>query len=65
MYFRNLTAVAALPLQQHAGDVAIAERLDFPADVVDFEKAEDHVRQSDEPEGQRRIDAAGDALRLA
>src|SRR6516162_8122765 len=61
-YFLNFTAVAALP--SRITRLAIAQRLDLAADIVDFQQAEDHVDQGDQPEGQGRIDPAGDVLRL-
>jgi hypothetical protein len=39
------------------------KRSNLALDVVDLQKPEDEISKRDEPEGQRGIDAAGQALR--
>src|SRR5262249_38208571 len=50
-------------IQQHARRLAVVKCSNLAVDVVDFQKSKNEISKRDEPEGQRGIDAAGQALR--
>ena len=46
-------------------DVAVPHRTGLPTEIVDFQKAEDHIDEHHQPEAHRVVEAAGEALRGA
>ena len=53
------------PVQQHTRGFTVVELCHLPPRVFDLQESQDHVEQRDQPERERRVDAAGDQLRDA